>query len=212
MRARVLFTGLMAISTLAIAGPAAAKAAVAEASITGPGLGGGLRIEAPDTGGVSGFPIDLAGGLADTRTDSVEELGLTSADLGPRYLVTYRFALGRGSNHEPIRQELYPYTEDGPVTYTPPGQGLKSARINMSITAGWYHSLPDFFHYLVVQGLPETNPLASGAARQTDPDTASGAQTVPWMGIVVVIVGLAALSLAALAVRRRTPAVGRVNR
>jgi hypothetical protein len=50
MRARMPFAGLVAISTVVIAGPASAKVdEITEANITGPGLGGGLRIEAPDT-------------------------------------------------------------------------------------------------------------------------------------------------------------------
>jgi hypothetical protein len=207
MRARVLFAGLVAISTVVIAGPASAKASIAEANITGPGLGGGLTIEALDTEGLWESGIDVAGGLDDTRADSVEELGLTPADLGPRYLVTYRFDGG----NDLIRQDLYPYTKGGPVTYTPPGQEL-TAGVNMPITAGWYQSSLGFFHYLVDHGLPETNPVASVATRERAPDTAPGAQTAPWAGIVVVLVGLAALSLAALAGRRRVLVGGRVNR
>jgi hypothetical protein len=207
MRARVLFAGLVAIATVVIAGPASAKASLAEADFTGPGLRGGMRIEAPDTEGLWESGIDVAGGLDDTRADSVEELGLTPAALGPRYLVTYRF---HGSDHL-IRQDLYPYAKGGPVTYTPPGQEL-NVGINMSIIAGWYQSSLGFFHYLVDHALPETNPVASVATREPAPDTAPGAQAAPWAGTVVVLVGLAALSLAALAVRRRVPAGGRVNR
>ncbi|MGH7253388.1 MAG: hypothetical protein ACREIE_06265, partial [Nitrospiraceae bacterium] len=191
MRARVLFAGLVAISTVVIAGPASAKASIAEANITGPGLGGGLTIEALDTEGLWESGIDVAGGLDDTRADSVEELGLTPADPGPRYLVTYRFDF----SDVLIRQDLYPYAKGGPVTYTPPGQEL-TAGVNMPITAGWYQSSLGFFHYLVNHGLPETNPVASVATRERAPDTAPGAQTAPWADIVVVLVGLAALSLA----------------
>jgi hypothetical protein len=140
----------------------------------------------------------VAGGLDDTRAESVEELGLTSADLGPRYLVTYRF---HGSD-DLIRQDLYPYAKGGPVTYTPPGQEL-NVGINMPIIAGWYQSSRGFFHYLVDHGLPKTNPVASVATREPAPHTAPGVQTAPWAGIVVGLVGLAALSLATLAVRRR---------
>jgi hypothetical protein len=207
MRARVLFVGLVAISTVAIAGPASAKASIAEANITGPGLGGGLRIEAPDTQGLWESGIDVVGGLDDTRSDSVEELGLTPADLGPRYLVTYRFEF----SDDLIRQDLYPYAKAGPVTYTPPGQE-PTVGVNMPITAGWYQSSLGFFQYLVDHGLSETNPVAAVATRKPAPDTASAAQTAPWAGIVVVLVGLAALSLAALAVRRRVLAGGRFNR
>jgi hypothetical protein len=198
MRARLLFAGLVAISTVVVAGPASAKASLAEANITGPGLGVGMRIEAPETEGLWESGIDVASGLDDTRAESVEEFGLTRADLGPRYLVTYRF---HGSD-DLIRQDLYPYAKGGAVTYTPPGQEL-NVGINMSITAGWYQSSLGFFHYLVDHGLPEMNPVASVATRESAPDTAPGVRTARWSGIVVVLVGVAALSLAALVVRRR---------
>jgi hypothetical protein len=201
MRARVLVAILVAISTVVIAGPASAKADIAEANIIGPGLKSGLRIEVPDTAGLWESGIDVAGGLDDTRADSVEELGLRPADLGPRYLVTYRFDLGRGSSYELIRQDLYPYAKGGPVTYAPPGQEL-NVGINMAITAGWYQSSLGFFHYLVHHGLPDTNPVASVATREPAPDITPRAESAPWAGTVVVLMGLG-LSLAALAVRRR---------
>ena len=211
MRARVLFAGLVAISTVVTAGPASAKASIAKANITGPGLEGGLRIEAPDTEGLWESGIDVAGGLDDTRADSVEELRLAPADLGPSYLLTYRFEF----SDDLIRQDLHPYAKGGPVTYTPPGQELTGPfgdAGNMPITAGWYQSSLGFFRYLVDHGLPETNPIASVAIREPAPDTAPGALRAPWAGIVVVLVGLAALSLAALAVRRRVLAGSGVNR
>jgi hypothetical protein len=205
MRARVLFAGLVAISTVAIAGPASAKVDIWTANISGPGLGGGLRIGAPDAEGLWESGIDVAGGLDDTRAHSVEELGLTPADLGPKYRVTFRF----GFPDDLIRQDLYPYAEGGPVTYTPPGQEV-TAGVDMSITAGWFRSSPGFFRYLVDHGLPETDPLTRVATRERAPHTAPGAHTTPGEGVVVVLVGLAALSLAALAVR--PGARGRVYR
>lgn len=84
MRARVLFAGLVAISTVVIAGPASAKASIAEANITGPGLGGGLRIEAPDSEGLWESGIDVVGGLDDTRADSVESWDGLPRIWGPR--------------------------------------------------------------------------------------------------------------------------------
>jgi hypothetical protein len=208
MTAQVLFAGLVAISTLVMAGPASAKADIAAANITGPGLGGGVRIAAPDTAGLWKSGIDVAGGLDDTRADSVEELGLTPADLGPRYLVAYRFGHGPGGL---IRQDLYPHAKGGPVTYAPPGQEF-TAGVTMSITPGWYQSSLGFFHYLVDHGLPETNPVTSVATRERAPEAAPGVQTAPWAGIAVVLMGLAALTLAALAVRRRVLVGARVNR
>ena len=198
MRARGLFAALVAISTVVIAGPASAKAFIVGANISGPGLGGGLKIEGPDTEGLWESGIDVSGGLDDTRADEVEELRLTPADLGPRYLVTYRFGLGSGSSDELIRQNLYPYAKGGPVMYTRPSQEL-AGESNMLITAGWYQSSLGFFHYLVDHGLPGREPVAPVAAREPAP----GARTPPWAGIVMALVGLTALFLAALAVRRR---------
>jgi hypothetical protein len=168
-----------------IAGPASAKASIAEANITGPGPGGGGRIEAPDTVGPWESGIDVAGGLDDTRAHSVEELGLSSADLGPRYLVTYRFDHGSDGF---VRQDLFPYTKGGPVTYTPPGQEV-TAGVNVSITAGWYQSSLGFFHYLADHGLPDRNPVASVATPERAPGTPPEAQTPSWAGIVAVLVG-----------------------
>jgi hypothetical protein len=113
-----------------------------------------------------------------------------------------------GSAISPIS---YPYAKGGPVTYTPPGQKV-TAGVSMQITAGWYQGSLRFFRYLVHHGLPERNAIASisnsEAARGTAPET----RTVPWTRILVVLVVLAALSLATLAVRRRVLAMGRVTR
>jgi hypothetical protein len=108
MSARVLFAGLVAISTVVIAGPASAKPSIAEATITGPGIEREITIGRNDTWDLWEYGIDSSGGMGDTRADSSEELGLTPADLGPRYLVTYRFGF-----HDDIRQDLFPYAEAG---------------------------------------------------------------------------------------------------
>ena len=206
MRARVQFSGLVAISTALIAGPPASAAAdIAEASITGPGLEGGIRIEAPDTEGLWESGIDVVGGLDDTRADSVEELGLSPADLGLGYLVTYRFY-----GNDLIRQELYPYAKGGPVMNTPPGQ-KGTAGFSFQITAGWYQGSLGFFQYLVDHGLPERNAIASVSNSDAARDTAPETRTVPWTRILVVVVVLVVLSLAALAVRRRVLGMGRVT-
>jgi hypothetical protein len=145
--------------------------------------------------------IDLFGQLDNAMASSAAELGLTAAELGPRYLVSYRFNAGPGRPPEIVRQELFPYAKGGgPVTYTPPGQ-LLFGPPGMTITAGWYQSSPEFFRYLVDQGLPETNPVAPVVSGEPAPEHAP-AQTAPWGGIGVVV-GLATLLLATLTVRRR---------
>jgi hypothetical protein len=181
---------------LAVAGPAAAKGAIAEANISGPGLGGGVRIEAPaadtmwELSGASWMKI---------REDSVSELGLAPADLGPRYLVTYRYDFGPGREDDLIRQELYPYADGGPVTFTPRGQVLTGEGM-APIGSGWFQADPSFFEFLVEEGLPESKPLAAVS------------QPAPWTWILAGLVGLAAIAaLAAPRLRRRVLALARVN-
>lgn len=186
MRARVLFAGLVALSIVVIAGPASAKAYIAEANIAGPGLSVRIRIDAPDTKNLWDSGIDVVGGLDDTRANSVEELGLSPRDLGPRYTITYRF-----HGDDLIRQELYPHSKGGPATYTPPGQEV-TVGTKMAITHGWYQSSPGFLRYLVDQGLPERNPVivATGGSA---PPMAQEAATAPWTGMMVLLVVFAAL-------------------
>ena len=207
MRARVLIAGLVVISTVVMAGSASAKADIIEATITGPGLNGELRIRGAATAGLWDSGIDDVGGLDDTRASSVEEWGLTAADLGPRYRVMYRF-WGRGEGL--IRQDLYPYAKGGPVTYAPPGQKM-TVGIEMVITPGWYRAShpcelcgttpfpPEkaalqFFRYLVDLGLPETNPAPAVATPERAPDVAAEIEPAPWPTLVG-LVGVAALSL-----------------
>jgi hypothetical protein len=199
---------------LAVATPAAAKAMIAQAQISGPGLGGGgLRISAPATEGMWESGIDVAGGLDDARAGSIAELGLTAVELGPRYVVSYRFDVGPSTPAEIVRQELYPYAKGGPVTSTPPGQRLAEGQPwGGAITAGWYQNSLGFFHYLVDQGLPETNPVAAAADRESAPETVPAARSTPWGWIGLALAGLVVLSLAAPWLRRRVLAVARALR
>lgn len=203
MRARVLVAGMVGVLFLAVATPAAAKEMIAEARISGPGLGGGgLHISGQATGRMWESGIDVAGGLDDTRADSIAELGLTAVDLGPRYVVSYQFDVGPRTP-ETVRQELYPYAKGGPVTYTPPGQRL-TAGVVMTITAGWYRSSVGFFHYLVDQGLPETSLVAAAAGPgESARDTVPAARSTPWGWIALALAGLVALSFTVTRVRGR---------
>jgi hypothetical protein len=211
------------VLALALAGPAAAKGAIVEANISGPGLGGGsgsvggggggaMRIEAPATD-----RMWESGILDDTRIEgSLSEFGLISADLGPKYVVTYRFDFGPSTADDVIRQDLYPYAEGGPVTYTPPGQQFTTEEFDAPIPSGWYQTTPAFFDFLVENGLPATNPVGGAAkpAPRIEPaaDAAPANQPAPWAWVIVVIGGLAALALATPAVRRRVMlVVTRVN-
>jgi hypothetical protein len=212
MRARALFAGTAGALLLAVASPAAAKVMIAVAHIRGPGLGGGgLRISAPATEGMWESGIDVIGGLNDARADSIAELGLTAAELGPRYIVTYRFEPSTPA--EIARQDLYPYAKRGPVTYTSSGQWLRLQITEEGgpITAGWYPSSLGFLYYLVDQGLPETDLVAAAAGRESAPDTVPAARAMPWIWTALALAGLVALSVAAPRLRRRILAVSGGN-
>ncbi len=211
MRARALFAATVGVLLLAVAAPAAAKVVLDEVRISGPGLDRGLRIFAPVAQEMWDSGVDMAGGLDDTRPDSVEGLGLAPAELGPRYVVTYRFIAGR---EEPdiVRQELYPYAKGGPVTHTPPGQWIaEGLPWGGAITAGWYRSSPEFLRFLVEQGLPETNPVVT-TDRGPDPDVAPAAAWPLWGWVALALAGLVALWVAAQQLRRRVHAVAGTHR
>jgi hypothetical protein len=209
MRTRTLLPMAGAlIMGVAVAGPVSAKAYIAEATISGPGLGAGMTIEAPYTDGLWESGIDVGGGLDDARADSIAALRLTPAELGPRYAAIYRFDVGPANPDDPIRQDLYPYAKGGPVTYTPPGQRL-TGELGIRIVAGWYQSSLGFFHYLVDHGLPERNLVTPVASRESGSYTAPGAPTTPLAGIVLTLTGVTALLLMAPTVRRRVLALTR---
>jgi hypothetical protein len=212
MRARALFAATVGALLLAVATPAAAKVMIAEAHMSGPGLGrGGLHISGPATEGMWDSGIDVAGGLDDRRLDTVVELGLTAPGLGPKYVVTYRFDDG-STAAEIVRQDLYPYAKGGPVTYTPPGQRIaEGLPWGGAVSAGWYQSSPEFFHYLVDQGLPETSPVVA-ADRESASDTVPAAGPTPSGWIALALAGLVALSVAAPRLRRRVLAAARAHR
>lgn len=203
MRTRTLLAMAGAlILEVAVAGPASAKAYIAEATVSGPGLGKAMTIAAPDTYGLWESGIDVAGGLDDRRADSIAALGLTPAELGPRYVAIFRFEVGPDTPADRIRQDLYPYAKGGPITYTPPGQKL-TGELGMPIIAGWYETSLRFFRYLVRYGLPERNPVAAVTGPEPAPETTPVAGTAPWAMIALALAGLAALLIAAAPLRRR---------
>jgi hypothetical protein len=201
MRPRALFAGTVGALLLAFATPAAAKVGIADVHISGPGLGGsGLRISGAATEGMWDTGIDVAGGLDDARVDSVRGLGLTAAELGPRYVVVYRLDAGTKAA-EGIQQDLYPYANGGPVTYVPPGQRVAEGQPwGGAITAGWYQGSMELLDYLVDHGVPESSPAV---VDEPGPGAVTAARTAPWAWIGLALVGLLVLSVMAPDWRRR---------
>ena len=220
MRARALFAGTVLVFAMALAGPASAKGAITEANISGPGLGGGsgsigggggggMKIEAPGTD-----RMWEAGVMEDHKSDSVAELGVPFARLGPRYLVTYRFDFGPEAPDARARQFLYPYADGGPVTYTPPGQVLSAELFESPLPTGWWQAEAGLLDFLVENGLPASAPVAEEAPAAGDVtlDAPPATGSAPWGWILLGLVGLAGLSLTAPGVRRRVlVAVTRMN-
>ena len=206
MGVRALFACTVGMLLLAIAIPAAAKPPIAEARISGPGLSqGDLRISGRGaTSGMWASGIDLFDHLDDEMAGSIAQLGLTAAELGPRYVVSYRFDAGSSRPPAIVRQELYPYAKGGPVTYSRPGQRIFGG---LTITAGWYQSPLDFFQYLVDQGLPESNPVVA-ADRDSAPGPVPATGSALWVWIAMAFTGLVAISVAAERLRRPRPRGG----
>jgi hypothetical protein len=118
-----------------------------------------------------------------------------SGSLGPRYRITY---LMPGPNNElnEIRQDVYPYAEPTPVSYTPPKQpffGTEQTR------GGWYVAPTSFLKDALVQaGLPENAP------------TGGNGSTFPWMvvgSLAAIAGGLLLGAVAGVVIRRRPQAV-----
>jgi hypothetical protein len=204
IRSRALFAWTVGALFLGVATPAAAKPTFDQAHINGPGLGGrGVHIAGRAIAALGESGIDLANGRAYAMADSIAELGLTAAELGPGYVVRYSFDLGRSKPPQIVRQELYPYANGGPVTYTSPGQRL-GGPASMSITAGWYRSSAAFLDFLIDHGLPRTNPKVA-ADRASDQDT--GPASGFWSWIALTFAAIVALSVVSRRLRCRVLAV-----
>jgi hypothetical protein len=204
---------LLGIVLAVVVGTAAgAKGILARVDISGPRPeGGSVTVRM----GFNASDIDRmleSGVLDDRKHESLKELGLVPSELGPRYLVSYRFEFGAGSDSQEITQHLYPYATGGPVTYTPRGQkqtgeeDLTGMGMSVPIPSGWYQTKPRFLAYLAENGLPASNPVAGSSA--DEPQTPASAtrptsRSVPWVWIMIGLSTVGAMSLAARAVRRR---------
>lgn len=176
---------------LAVPGAALAKGA-SEATITGPGLGDGITLAGEGQPG--GEPLmqlaDHAGffpAVFGTFPSPIQGQR-PKGDLGPRYTIAYTMP-GPNSELDVIRQDLYPYAEPDPVTYTEPGQAYWT---DQQTVGGWYVAGSTLLDELVAVGLPETAPEAS-----------PGDEGVPVIPIAGVALALSLGVIAAFALRSR---------
>jgi hypothetical protein len=196
----VLLSGLL---------PAAALGkGASQAEIIGPGLTDPIVLAGEgQAGGERLMRIaEAAGFFAATFGQSPDPMLDTrpTGSLGPRYRITY---LMPGPNNEldQIRQDLYPYAEPAPVSYTPPNQpffGTEQTR------GGWYVASTSFLKdALVGAGLPDSAPIAdSGPIAESGP-IGDNSSTFPWMvvGALAAIAGVLVLGAVAVVLIRRRP-------
>jgi hypothetical protein len=189
--------------TLLLAAPALAKAPSA-AKISGPGLkGAGISLKT--TGGgdpMSGTALgDLTelGGFFPAAYGQVPDPMLQkrpAGSLGPKYSVAYRVP-GPDGTTATIRQDLYPYANPEPLTYTKPGQSFWGGE--QATHGGWYVAPHDLKARLVDAGLPSKPPAP-----------ASGDTWLPsWPASTAIAAAFVAAGLAlGMAYRRRPRLVG----
>lgn len=166
------------------------------ASIDGPGTGGGINISGDGESGEGplGDLTQNGGFFAATFGQEPDPMlkSRPKGDLGPKYTVDYTVP---GPNNETfhIKQDLYPYAKDGPVTYTKPGQRI----FDRESRGGWFQA-PSFVKDTLVQaGLPKVAPTGSAGSDEGFFST----------GLAGVLAGIVALLLAGtmiVFVRRRT--------
>jgi hypothetical protein len=155
---------LLLVAAVALALPAAALAkGPSEAVVTGPGIADdGVTITAlgddSDLTGLSGFFPATFGQSPDPMLASAP-----AGQLGPKYTVRYTVP-GPSGKDATILQDVFPYAEPGPVTYTRPEQRFFDTE---RTRGGWYVSTPALRDVLVRAGLPAGSPVATGGGDRT---------------------------------------------
>ena len=180
---------------LGLAMPAAALAkGASEATITGPGLGDGITLAGEGRpGGEQLMQLAEHAGFFPAVFQTVPnpiQAQRPTGDLGPRYTISYTMP-GPNNELDVIRQDLYPYAEPDPLTYTQPGQAYWT---DQQTVGGWYVAGSILLDELVAVGLPETAPEASPGDE--------GVPLIPIAGIALTL-GLGVLAALVVHSRRR---------
>jgi hypothetical protein len=185
---------LIVAATAALLLPAAALAkGPSEAVVTGPGIDdeNGLMIalagDGADLTNASGFFPASFGQSPDPMRASPPE-----GTLGPKYRIRYTVPGPSGSD-DTIVQDVYPYAEPSPVTYTPPGQRFFDTE---RTRGGWFVSSAGLRNVLVHAGLPAESPVADTGG--------GGGDRVVWPWVVGALALLGLLGCAAWFARARS--------
>jgi hypothetical protein len=132
-----------------------------DASVNGPGTGGGLKIngDGESAGTQLGNLTEQAGFFPATFGQQPDPMlqARPKGDLGPKYRIKYTVP-GPDNKTFYIEQDLYPYANP-PVTYTAPGQAIFYG----TSRGGWYVAPQDLKNTLVSAGLPKAAPSGSSS-------------------------------------------------
>lgn len=161
------------------------------ATIDGPGTGGGgLTITGCCSPGSPTMMLAEQAGFFPAVFRQTPAPMLTNrpqGNLGPKYTITYTVP-GPNNDTFTIRQDVYPYANPSPVTYTAPAQKI----FDGTTRGGWYQAGPDLKQTLVDAGLPESPATGS-----------SDGFSFPTVAVSMLILALLLLSGTVIAFRRR---------
>jgi hypothetical protein len=142
MKLRILLATVLTAGLAFVWATAAAKAPF-DVTISGPGLTSPIRLSE-----ISANELARNSAFFGQTSDRVTADRPAGA-LGPRYAATYRWSLGQRAPSV-LRQDLYPFADAGPLSYTPPGQRVGERRR----TGGWSRAGPQLTMLLVAAGVP----------------------------------------------------------
>jgi hypothetical protein len=187
MKRIVLVPLAIALVTALVPASALAKGA-SEAEILGPGLDDPVSLPSDEAGGLLEGVAGAAGFFPAVFAQSPDPMldKRPAGVLGPKYTVTYVMP-GPGGELDRLVQDLYPFADPAPVSYTEPGQRFWSTE---RTRGGWFVAPAHLKDLLVSAGLPQDPPLGDGD---------SG---LPWMFVRLALALTAALVLVVLAALR----------
>ena len=139
--------------------------------LQGPGITGTLHLSGAELGHAREPHSSTAIALA--RLAEEHPLQPSTDELGPRYELEYRLALGTGPDVRAATAtvRLYPYAEGGPLAYTPLGQELQDGAGPRSEThrlpPGWYRYPQALVRSMARQGLPSRAAASSASGQGT---------------------------------------------
>jgi hypothetical protein len=226
MLRRIAVLGLVGGVILAIAGPASAKG-VESATIEGPGLAEPVSIDY-ETLGVNDdtlqrfldstgfwylfYAPDPAWGLPGELIT-----GPPMGDLGPEYVVTWYL----GGEAYPAPSYLYPLAPGGPLVHVEEGAPGGFHGTPAKLPGGWFAAEPELLDMLEVYGVavgesevkakpaaPEPPAVEVAAPPPMTPDPTPRTDSVPVVGISLIVAAVLAAGTWVWAARRRPRRLG----